>query len=90
MTQGHVDMLISILPKYSTDEGVSCIKGNSAIAVAKQFGNYSMSNGEKRWARGVLFQQLDLKKRRLRRILRNKSRLTAEVWMNRVNSSRFN
>ena len=39
MVQDHVHMLITIPPKYSVAEVVGYIKGKSAIAVARQFGN---------------------------------------------------
>lgn len=53
MVQDHVHMLISIPPKYSVAEVVGYIKGKSAIAVARQFGNKKKNfNGEQFWARG--------------------------------------
>jgi REP-associated tyrosine transposase len=53
MVQDHVHMLISIPPKYSVAEIIGYIKGKSAIAVARQFGNKQRNfNGEKLWARG--------------------------------------
>ena len=39
MEQDHVHMLISIPPKYSVSEVIGYIKGKSAIAIARQFGN---------------------------------------------------
>jgi putative transposase len=38
MVQDDVHMLLKIPPKYAVAEVVSCIKGKSAIAVARQFG----------------------------------------------------
>lgn len=53
MVQDHVHMLIKIPPKYSVAEVVGYIKGKSAIAVARQFGDKKKNfNGEKLWARG--------------------------------------
>ncbi len=53
MVQDHVHMLISIPPKYAVSEVVGCIKGKSAIAVARQFGDKKRNfAGEKFWARG--------------------------------------
>ena len=53
MVQDHVHMLISIPPKYSVSEVIGYIKGKSAIAIAKQFGNKKRNfNGEQFWARG--------------------------------------
>ena len=48
MVQDHVHMLISIPPKYSVAEVVGYMKGKSAIAVARQFGDKKKNfNGEK-------------------------------------------
>ena len=53
MVQDHVHMLIAIPPKYSVAEVIGYIKGKSAIAVARQFGDKKKNfNGEKLWARG--------------------------------------
>ena len=53
MVQDHVHMLIQIPPKYSVAEVIGYIKGKSAIAVARQFGDKKKNfNGEKLWARG--------------------------------------
>lgn len=53
MVQDHVHMLIKIPPKYSVAEVVGYIKGKSAIAVARQFGDKKKNfNGERLWARG--------------------------------------
>ena len=45
MVQDHVHMLISIPPKYSVAEVVGYIKGKSAIAVAREFGNKQKNFG---------------------------------------------
>ena len=53
MVQDHVHMLIQIPPKYSVAEVIGYIKGKSAIAVARQFGDKKKNfNGERLWARG--------------------------------------
>ena len=53
LVQDHVHMLISIPPKYSVAEVVGYLKGKSAIAVARQFGDKQKNfNGEKLCARG--------------------------------------
>ena len=46
-------MCISIPPKYAVSEVVGYLKGKSAIAVARQFGQKQKNfNGENFWARG--------------------------------------
>ena len=71
MVQDHVHMLIMIPPKYSVSEIIGYLKGKSAIAVARQFnGRQRNFNGEKLWARGMLFQRLVLKSRKSNIIFR--------------------
>ena len=55
LKQDHVHMLIQIPPKHSVAEVVGYIKGKSAIAVARQFGDKkkNFSSG----LEGMLFQQ---------------------------------
>src|SRR5215468_4480642 len=53
MVQDHVHMLIRIPPKYAVAEVIGSIKGQSAIAVARQCGGRQRNfNGERFWARG--------------------------------------
>ena len=63
MVQDHVHMLISIPPKYSVSEVIGYIKGKSAIAIARQFGNKKRNfNGEQFWARGYAVSTVGFKK----------------------------
>ena len=49
----HVNMLISIPPKYSVAQVVGYIKGKSAIWVARHYGGRKRNfSGEHFWARG--------------------------------------
>ena len=53
MAGDHVHMCISIPPKYAVSEVIGYLKGKSAIAVARQFGQKQKNfNGENFWARG--------------------------------------
>ncbi len=53
MAEDHVHMCISIPPKYAVSEVIGYLKGKSAIAVARQYGNKKKNfNGESFWARG--------------------------------------
>ncbi len=48
MVQDHVHMLIKIPPKYAVFEVICYLKGKSAIAVARQFGDWKRNfNGER-------------------------------------------
>ncbi|SPD72394.1 transposase [uncultured Desulfobacterium sp.] len=49
----HVQMLLSIPPKYEVAQVVGFVKGKSAIYVVRNFGNRGKNfTGEKFWARG--------------------------------------
>jgi putative transposase len=53
MAVDHVHMCMTIPPKYAVSEVVGYLKGKSAIAVARQFGEKQRNfNGERLWARG--------------------------------------
>jgi len=53
MAGDHVHMCIAIPPKYAVSEVIGYLKGKSAIAVARQFGQKQKNfNGENIWARG--------------------------------------
>jgi len=49
----HVHMMISIPPKYSVSQVVGCIKGKSAINIARRYmGHERNFTGQHFWARG--------------------------------------
>ena len=78
MVQDHVHMLIKIPPKYSVAEVVGYLKGKSAIAVARQFGGRQRNfNGERLWARGMLYQLWVLKRDKSKSTSNNRNNLTA-------------
>ena len=53
MAMDHVHMCIAIPPKYAVSEVIGHLKGKSAIAVARQFGEKQRNfSGENLWARG--------------------------------------
>jgi putative transposase len=67
MVQDHVHMLISIPPKYSVSEVIGYIKGKSAIAIARQFGNKKRNfNGEQFWARGYAVSTVSFKEEKIK------------------------
>jgi putative transposase len=76
MVQDHVHMLISIPPKYSVAEVIRYIKGKSAIAVARQFGNKKKNfNGEKLWARGYAVSTVGFEEQTIKNYIKNQERL---------------
>ena len=53
MATDHVHVCIAIPPKYAVSEVIGYLKGKSAIAVARQFGEKQRNfSGEDLWARG--------------------------------------
>ena len=76
MVQDHVHMLISIPPKYPVSEIVGYIKGKSAIAVARQFGNKQRNfNGERFWARGYAVSTVGFEIEQIRKYIKNQEML---------------
>ncbi len=51
----HVPMLVSISPKYSVSQIIGFIKGNSAIHIARVYGECKRFVGQHFWVRVVLF-----------------------------------
>jgi putative transposase len=69
-------MLISIPPKYSVAEVIGYIKGKSAIAVARQFGDKKKNfNGEQLWARGYAVSTVGFEEQTIKNYIRNQERL---------------
>jgi putative transposase len=69
-------MLISISPKYSVAEVIGYIKGKSAIAVARQFGNKEKNfNGERLWARGYAVSTVGFEEETIKNYIKNQERL---------------
>lgn len=76
MVQDHVHMIISIPPKYAVSEVVGYIKGKSAIAVARQFGNRKRNfNGERFWARGYAVSTAGFEIEKLRAYVKHQGQL---------------
>ena len=76
MVQDHVHMLISVPPKYSVAEVVGYIKGKSAIAVARQFGNKKRNfNGEQFWARGYAVSTVGFEEAQIKTYIKNQEQL---------------
>jgi putative transposase len=76
MVQDHVHMLIQIPPKYSVAEVVGYIKGKSAIAVARQFGDKKKNfNGEKLWARGYAVSTVGFEESQIRSYIKHQVQL---------------
>ena len=79
MVQDHVHMLIKIPPKYSVSEVVGQIKGKSAIAVARQFGNKKKNfNGERLWARGYAVSTVGFEEGQIRAYIKHQEQLDGQ------------
>lgn len=76
MVQDHVHMLISIPPKYSVSEVIGYIKGKSAIAIARQFGNKKRNfNGEQFWARGYAVSTVGFEEEKIKEYIKHQEQL---------------
>jgi putative transposase len=76
MVQDHVHMLIQIPPKYSVAEVIGYIKGKSAIAVARQFGDKKKNfNGEKLWARGYAVSTVGFEEAQIHSYIKHQEQL---------------
>ena len=76
MVQDHVHMLISIPPKYSVSEVIGYIKGKSAIAIARQFGNKKRNfNGEQFWARGYAVLTVGFEEEKIKDYIKHQEQL---------------
>jgi putative transposase len=52
MCPDHIHMLIQIPPKHSVARVTGCIKGKSAIAIARNYMGKTTATGQSFWARG--------------------------------------
>jgi len=79
MVQDHVHMLIKIPPKYAVSEVIGYIKGKSAIAVARQFGDRKRNfNGERLWARGYAVSTVGFEENQMRDYIRSQEQLDGQ------------
>lgn len=79
MVQDHVHMLIKIPPKYAVSEVIGYIKGKSAIAVARQFGNKKKNfNGERLWARGYAVSTVGFEEGQIRAYIKHQEQLDGQ------------
>lgn len=76
MVQDQVHMLIKIPPKYSVAEVVGYIKGKSAIAVARQFGDKKKNfNGERLSARGYAVSTVGFEEAQIHTYIKHQEQL---------------
>ena len=68
----HVQMCISIPPKYAVSSVVGYLKGKSAITIARKFGGKARNfTGEVFWARGYFVSTVGLDEEIVRAYIRN-------------------
>ena len=68
----HVHILISILPKYSVAQVVGCLKGKSAIHIARVYAGRRRSfKGQSFWARGYFVSTVGRDERAVRKYIRD-------------------
>ena len=67
----HVHMCIEIPPNYSVASVIGCLKGTSAIAIARQFkGKQRNFSGEAFWARGYAVSTIGFELEAVKRYIR--------------------
>ena len=67
LMRDHVDMLVSIPPKYSVSQVVGYMKGKSAIHIARTFmGKPRNFTGESFWARGYFVSTVGRDEKQIR------------------------
>ena len=72
-------MLMRLPPQYSVAEVVGYLKGQSALAVARQFGGRQRNcNGETCWARGDAVSTVGFEEEQMRRYSRNQEQLDTQ------------
>ena len=68
----HIQICISIPPKYAVSKVVGYIKGKSAIMIARQFGKKARNfKGESFWARGYFVSTVGLDETMVREYIRS-------------------
>jgi len=71
----HVHMMISIPPKYAVSQVVGCIKGKSAIYLARVYGERKRNFvGQHFWARGYFVSTVGRDEATIRAYIGTKSR----------------
>ena len=68
----HIDMCISIPPKYSVANAIGFLKGKSAIRLHREFG--SMGMGKHFWIRGYNVSTVGLDEEQIRRYIREQDK----------------
>ena len=71
----HVHMMISIPPKYAVSQVVGYIKGNSAIHLARVYGEHKRNFvGQHFWARGYFVSTVGRDEEVIREYIRNQEK----------------
>ena len=79
MAMDHVHMCIAIPPKFAVSEVIGYLKGKSAIAVARQFGERQRNfSGENLWARGYAVSTVGFELNKIKDYIEHQEKLDAE------------
>jgi putative transposase len=79
MAMDHVHMCISIPPKHAVSEVIGYLKGKSAIAVARQFGDKQRNfNGENLWARGYAVSTVGFELEKIKEYIAHQEKLDSQ------------
>jgi putative transposase len=75
LMQDHVNMCLSIPPKFSVSNVVGYLKGNSAISIARNFkGKHKNFAGGHCWAQGYFVSTVGLDEDMVRAYIRNQEK----------------
>jgi len=75
----HVHMLVSIPPKYSVAQVVGCVKGKSAIWVARVMGRNRNFVGQHFWARGYCVSTIGLDEKAIQEYIRSQEEVDKKL-----------
>ena len=80
----HVHMLVSIPPKYAVSDVVGCVKGKSAIYIARNFLSRRRNfGGEKFWARAYYVSMVDGDEATIRENIKKQEE--EDRWLDQMN-----
>ena len=75
----HLHVCIAIPPKYAVSEVIGYLKGKSAIAVARQFGEKQRNfSGENLWARGYAVSTVGFELDKIKDYIAHQEKLDTE------------
>ena len=79
LAKDHVHMCISIPPKYAVSEVIGYLKGKSAIAVSRQYGDKKKNfTGEKLWAKWYAVSTVGFELEKIKKYISHQEKLESD------------